>query len=251
VCAHPVDYGIVVLGLLGVLFSLVFVYFGVLLLRRALMMRRLPLTSIHQIKEGVVKVYGTVAAASGTLLSPFTNKTCVYYKCLIEERRSDTDSSPIKSVSNMVCFYLDDGTGRVLINPDCALIDLSTDYKFYSGVYKDPPEKLLNFLSENNIRPDGWFGLKKGMKFFEYCIEPGKKLYVIGTARKNPGGQHEYDSKNGFVIGAAKGNLFYITDKPGKKVFFKAVASALGSFAIGVFLLLICAFVLANGLGII
>jgi hypothetical protein len=251
-CAHSLDYGNVLLGFFSLFFSLLFVYFGVLLFRRAFMIRRLSITPVNRVRDGFVKVYGIVSAANGTLLGPLSGKNCVYYEYLIEESRGGTDVySTVKSDKSIVCFYLDDGTGRVLINPECALVDLSEDYKFHSGVFKDPPGNVLRFLSENNIKHDGAFGLNKGMKFYEYCIEPGNKLYVIGTARKNLGGPlHGYASRDEYVIGPAKGSLFYIADMPEKKVIYKTFKNAFEALGIGVFMLFVSAFVLALGLGL-
>ena len=250
-CAGSLDYESIGIGTVSIALSMPLLYAGWLLLRRALVMRRMPLTPVSHISEGPVKVYGTVSAAGGTLTSPLSNRSCVYYQYSIQECKGDSsDYMTVKSDRSKLCFYLDDGTGRVLVNPEYAQMDLSPDYRFQSGLFKDPPANVMEILSESRIKHDGFMGLNKGMKFFEYCIEPGSKLYVIGTARPDPGGRG-YSSGRDYSIGYEKKNVFYISDLPGNKVFRKAFSIAFSSFAIGLFTLLLGSFLLAGGFGML
>jgi hypothetical protein len=163
------DLGDAAMGLVSALMGLVPVYLGLRILRDAFIMRRMPVSRVCSIKDGPAKVYGVVSPANGTLISPLTKKNCVYYRLSISESKRGSDNYTIvKSDRGMLCFYIDDGTGRLLINPERADIDLSADYKFQSGVFRDPPDDALRLLSENKIKHDGFMGLNKGMKFTEY-----------------------------------------------------------------------------------
>jgi hypothetical protein len=85
------------------------------------------LQSIGSIKAGPVKIRGKIFATK-TLVSPFSKKPCVYYRYRTTSQRfRSTTGSPrasgaapqeVAGGENAVPFDLDDGTGRVHINPE-------------------------------------------------------------------------------------------------------------------------------------
>jgi hypothetical protein len=123
-------------------------------------------TVIGAALPGPVSLSGTVEAAAGDSLlrSPETSTPVVYYHHLVE-RRSDDDWTSVSSDSRFVPFYIDDGTGRVRVEPQRPV----------------------------SIRADlGYWEVRDGLRYSEYRIEPGDTVFVLGDAvaqeEGDPGG---------------------------------------------------------------
>jgi hypothetical protein len=142
---------------------------------------------------------------------------------------------------------LKDNTGKVLVAPFKAEIDVPKSYFFDTGIFsKEPPIKIKNFLKKNNLNYKGFLGFKKQMRFTEWTIVPGDKLYVLGNAIDNPGvaeGTAQM-SHHDIMIDKKGGNPFYISNKSEKNILgslgFKTYAYLIG----GPVLSLICLFIL-------
>jgi len=85
-----------------------------------------------------------------------------------------------------VPFFVDDNTGRLLIDPRGADLDLHRDFEqefcdsFFST--KDPaPDTVRTFLARHGISTNN------KIKVEEYCIKPKNSLFILGTLRDNPG----------------------------------------------------------------
>jgi len=85
-----------------------------------------------------------------------------------------------------VPFFLDDNTGRVLVDPQGADLDLHRDFQeeFCDSFFttKDPvPDNVRTFLARNGIVT------KNKIKLEEFCIKPKNALFILGTLAENPG----------------------------------------------------------------
>jgi hypothetical protein len=158
--------------------------------RRKRLIENIPTSKIRSMAMGLVELQGKATEWIYKLKGPLSGRDCVFYKYLIEryERRGKS-SSWVKvadggSVDNL--FHLDDGTGKVLINPRRAEINLDQpDFSFESGLFGgDIPSNLVNFLDQNNIRYQTWFG-KQRMRFREWYICANDQVYVLGSVAKN------------------------------------------------------------------
>jgi hypothetical protein len=85
-----------------------------------------------------------------------------------------------------VPFFLDDNTGKVLIDPRGAELDLHCDFKeeFSDSIFSsddEAPPNVRSFLSRH--------GLMTGnkVKVEEYCIKPKNAMFVLGTLAENHG----------------------------------------------------------------
>jgi hypothetical protein len=87
------------------------------------------LQSIGSLSTGPVKIRGRILSHE-TLLSPYSKKTCVYYRYRTTSpkfrsatggpRTSGAALQEVAGGENVISFDLDDGTGRVHINPEGA-----------------------------------------------------------------------------------------------------------------------------------
>jgi hypothetical protein len=86
-----------------------------------------PRTPIRSIAMGLVHVRGR-ASGSETVLSPVTRTPCFFYKVDIEKWEGGRDAPPgwrhVKTDAEGINFYLEDSTGKVLVDVHGAEYDL-------------------------------------------------------------------------------------------------------------------------------
>jgi hypothetical protein len=164
-----------------------------------------PKSSIHGIAMGFVEVHGKAKPAQGQLVnSPVTRTPCLFYKVeigkLLEEDEGIKHWSHHKTVAEGVPFYLDDGTGKVLVDAHGAEYDLiRTAWRETGGIslrgifqaMRDirSPMKFLVDDSElinyaESLSPKG--PPCRRYQFIEYCLLPEHWYDVAGTCLENP-----------------------------------------------------------------
>ncbi len=212
-------FGAAILGLGFGLFSFI-VGLKSLFLKR--MIENIPTSKVRSIAMGLVEVYGEVVPIR-TIKSPFTNKDCVYYRYDIEEQHTDNKGRSywviIKRGETSMPFRLKDETDSVMVNCTGANMNVKVDTVFESGIGHDPPPQVLSFLKMNKIAHDSFIGFNKHMRYTEYFIEPGDKLYILGTAAENKGtvaGARHTD--NILIRKGENEKLFYISDRSEKEI---------------------------------
>ncbi|MHB8654090.1 MAG: hypothetical protein ACYDA9_09445 [Terriglobia bacterium] len=125
-----------------------------------------PIAPVRSIPMGLVHLDGK-ATGETPLTSPLTGVPCYYYWVRIERYVKGDDDSGWKDVRNDIeerNFYLDDGTGRVLVNPHRAEYDVTQTLYFETGTqatrgrYVNPTlgvpgpteQKLAAYLADNS-----------------------------------------------------------------------------------------------------
>ncbi|MCX6707914.1 MAG: GIDE domain-containing protein [Candidatus Woesearchaeota archaeon] len=211
--------------IIGFIAGLWFFVKGLILLKRKQLIENTPTSNTRGIAMGPVEVYGEVLLKKDSvkLTSPFTKKPCIYYRYLIQEYRYQGKSSrwvTLDSGQADTRFFLKDDADKVLVDPAKAMIEIPANNTFNSGIGKNPPAMIVDFLNKSKIKDEGLFGINKTMRYTEYFIEPGDKIYIMGTAGKNP----EVDelaaqqSMENVMIQDRKGAFFYISDRPEKEI---------------------------------
>ncbi|MDP2750083.1 MAG: GIDE domain-containing protein [Nanoarchaeota archaeon] len=227
-------------------------YRGFVRMRQKKLIENTPTSKIRSLAMGLVEVYGKAVPMKNAetkkeniFLSPFSNSKCVYYKYTIEEyRRSGKNSRwvTVNQGESRQNFYLQDDTGKVTIDPKDAEIVIPMDHEFRSGGGKEPPKIVIDFLAKKNIAYKSWkFG--KTMRYREYFIASKDKLYIMGSADKNPSveiGAAAIGVENAIIKKGNAEKFYYISDKPEKDVLKAFKFSVYGGLIGGATLSVVC-----------
>jgi hypothetical protein len=181
-----------------------------------------PTSNVKSMAMGLVELKG-VLKPIGTFKTALSNKTAAYYKIAIEEYRSTIDDegkskSEWENVTTVYwkeLFYLVDPTGKICINPAGADMVLPVKNSFYHksehSSYHDDVEHYIRYWTLNKTRrlPFKRWGISLSTtvhapsvgdrRYFEYYLQPGDKLYVMGTAVPE-----KIKTRDGFVFAHIK-----------------------------------------------
>jgi hypothetical protein len=163
-------------------------FYGFRLLQRRRLILDTPFSKIRSASMGMVEVSG-LAVSPYTVTAPITGRPCYYHRTMVWElRQRERKKEWVQIIGECahVPFFIDDNTGRVLVDPRGADLDLHCDFKQHFGdslfTSKDgAPDSVLNFLESH--------GLVAGnnLRVEEYCIKPKNSLFILGTLAENPG----------------------------------------------------------------
>ncbi|MDY6778575.1 MAG: hypothetical protein SVU32_07960, partial [Candidatus Nanohaloarchaea archaeon] len=148
----------------GLIYSAIFfilgleaVVFGFRGLWEKQLIKNTPTSKVRSLAMGLVEVNGTAEPAQDTVPSPVTGTPCLFYKYEVEERRKmDDDWNTVAEDTGGTSFLLDDGTGKVLIDPRDAELEVDRDEKVKIGAGEQPPAAVSQFAdrisnSEGNM----------------------------------------------------------------------------------------------------
>ncbi len=163
-------------------------YGGFRMLQRKRLIMNTPASKIRSAALGLVEVSG-LATGPYTLRAPITGLPCYYYRSTAWQWKQEGKNGQWEKVADEsmhLPFYLDDNTGRVLVDPQGAELDIHRDFQdeFSQSLFSsnlEIPGNVTIFLSRNGI-PAG-----RKLKVEEYCIKPKNALFVLGTLATNPG----------------------------------------------------------------
>lgn len=133
------------------------------------------------------KIVGTVVNAPHTLLSPLTRRQCVCYQII-----ADTYGGQVIHEFYAVPFFVDDGTGRALVDPARGVVRVIKSHERRLTLDETGTENEREFLARyglGEIHPGGY-------RFREGIIEAGDVVEVIGA------GVHEPDPE---AVGTERG----------------------------------------------
>jgi hypothetical protein len=210
-------------GIAGLAIGVFGFIFGLKSLFMKRMIENIPTSKVRSIAMGLVEVFGQVVPFK-MMKSPFSGKDCVYYRYEIQEEHHDNKGrsywATVKKAETSMPFWLKDETGSVLVDCTGAKVDIKVDSVFESGIGHDPPPQVLSFLKTNKIAHDSFIGFNKHMKYIEHFIEPGDKLYIMGTASENrAGGISGARHTDNIVIQKGENEkAFYVSDRSEKEI---------------------------------
>jgi hypothetical protein len=114
---------------------------------------------------GLVEIAGTARAKFELLTARCSGTPCLYYRHITEKRvrtRNGSHWRKISESSSTTYFYIEDATGRILIDPMNARMNLRRDY-FYT---------------------ESMGGISPTLRHSEWHILPGDYVYALGTVQK-------------------------------------------------------------------
>jgi len=117
--------------------------------------------------------------------APITGNACYLYKVTIWKQREEgknRDWTKVAEESLHVPFFLEDGTGKLLIDPTHAELDLQQDFcqKFDQTWFSRVPDRASTFLARHGITPGG-----DHFRIEEWTIVPRSALFIVGTLAEN------------------------------------------------------------------
>ncbi len=232
---------------------------GFFKMRKYRIIRDTPRSKIRSMAMGLVEVHGHVEADQ-LIKSPFSKTDCVYYKYEIKEYRKQSSSKgksssyrwqTVSSGDKRVPFFASDETGRALVHPDRADIDVSFKRAYYQksqGLFGsisafgklasalknfDPNDPMALDVDSLELEPmesrTGFRATRVGdRKYLEYYIKDGDTLFVLGTAA------HDSEAPDNVVIRRGRNEkTFIICDKEEKRVLKKIKKLMFVCFIIG------------------
>ena len=144
--------------------------YSLLLLYYRRMIENTPTSKIRSLSMGIVELSGK-AQLFYDLRTSATKTHCVYYRCRYYKYQQTNDSSRwalTRSVSSgKIPFYIEDDTGRVLINPKGAIFNIPLTTQSFQGSYI--PSLSLQLHDPTT-------------KVVEEMVPVGSRLYVLGSA---------------------------------------------------------------------
>lgn len=155
------------LGVLPALLALFLGWQGLQALQRKRQVENIPTSKVRSMAMGLVELHGR-AVRRYALVSPMSHTPCVWYrlsKFRIEE--NGTRRAIGSSSSGPLPFFLDDGTGRLLVIPDGAKICAQTHHE-------GSPSGGVLFAAPSLDSEEHWV---------EEILAEGAWLYVLGFAR--------------------------------------------------------------------
>ncbi|MFH1563900.1 MAG: GIDE domain-containing protein [Nitrospirota bacterium] len=151
-----------------ILIGLGLFFYGFFKLKKKRLIEDIPTSKIRSVAMGFGEVKGT-ARQKMPLQSRLTHTECVYYKFLIEEERRDSKGRSswvtVDEGSSTEYFYIEDETGKILVDPLDAEVILPYDYR-QIGL------------------DDGGLLMNRRKRYTEWYITPGEEIYVLGNVQK-------------------------------------------------------------------
>ncbi len=180
--------GLIVWCVIGLGAGLYLFIQGFRLLQRRHLILDTPVSKIRSASMGMVELNG-LAVGPYTMVAPITARPCYYYRTLAWEwKQSGKNKQWVKVAAECmhVPFFLDDNTGKVMVDPRGADLDLHRDFQqefcdsFFTTKEEAPPN-VRSFLSRHGV------STTNKIKVEEFCIKPKNALFLLGTLGENPG----------------------------------------------------------------
>jgi hypothetical protein len=181
-----IDARLVAWAAVGAVAGVVFFYRGFRTLQFKRLVLNTPFSKIRSASMGLVEVSGT-AIGPHTIRAGITGTACYYYCATAWELKQSGNSRQWKKVAEealYVPFFVDDSTGRMLVNPQGADLDVHRTFRdeFSTSVFGSGdmfPENVLQFLARNGVAGSA------SIRIEEHCIEPAHPLFILGTLAEN------------------------------------------------------------------
>ncbi|MFA5975655.1 MAG: GIDE domain-containing protein [Elusimicrobiota bacterium] len=155
-----------------------------------------PTSKIRSAAMGLVELMG-MARQRTPMQSPVTKQACCWWRCIVEELRSNGKNShwaTVKDVQSQDFFFIEDATGRVLIDP------LGAEYHVLNITYElnaSTRSMIGPVLNSWGLNDMTWFGGTRRLRLRELSIPEKAPLFVLGELI-NTGQQHIEDRQARF-----------------------------------------------------
>ncbi len=167
----PQDQALVPMAFIG---AVVAAAAGIIQWRRARAFEDTPTSRVRSAAQGYAEFSGQARALPGEpIVSPLTHRPCVWFQYRVEERGSFQRRgwTTIDEATSDAIFALDDGTGRLVIDPAGADVSAVAREVWYGNDAGTPPA----------LRPPRWLGgIGCRYRYTERLILDGQPLSAVG-----------------------------------------------------------------------
>ena len=167
-----------------------FCFCGFQLLVRIRLLLSTPTSKIRNAAIGLVEVNGT-AVGPHTMSAPITGQACFLYRTTAwrQTNHKTREWEKVADETLHAPFFIEDSTGRLLIEPSGADLDLHCDFQREFDQPSDSsaagaehiPLCVSAFLSRHGVASD------RRLRIEEQLIKAKDTLFIAGTLRENPG----------------------------------------------------------------
>jgi hypothetical protein len=148
-------------------------------LREARLIENIATSKVQSAAIGLVELAG-VALPRKPQRAPVSGQECCWWKCTVEEYRSSKNSHSWVAIAQRELndlFYLQDSTGRVLVNPANAEIQGASQTWPLNAATRVQIEPVLGSWQ---ITAGGWFGATRQLRIIEQTIAVQAPIFVLG-----------------------------------------------------------------------
>jgi hypothetical protein len=175
-------------ALAGVVGGIALFFQGFCMLQYKRLILNTPFSKIRSASIGLVEVSGNPTGPQ-TISSAITGEPCFYYRAQAwqwDDSANDKKWQQVLDETLSVPFYLEDSTGKVLVNPQRAELDVHRNFSDEMQTSRFGPGSLI---PEHIRKFAATRGLLAGdkIRLEERIIKPGYPLFVFGTLGENPG----------------------------------------------------------------
>jgi hypothetical protein len=198
-----------------------------------------PTSKVRSAAVGLAEFHGKAFCKEPTL-SPITRQKCAYYRLHAEYYQEGKHGGwrELYSQTSGKPFYLEDETGKILIDPKDAEIDIPVDNTFqgrikpfsFLGIAQakiDP--KVIEYVNSAPSEAKGRFNAygDHNLRVSEYFIAEGDEVYVMGSVQPFDGAKSSASHENLIVKKNPNEAFFYISDSSEKRATSKIRDSAI------------------------
>ncbi len=207
---------------LGIVLGVVAFFRGFNVRAKKKLIENIPTSTVRGMAVGLAEIHGMARPCGETIKAPFSKTESVFFHYKIEEHRGSGKSShwvTIKEFASPQYFFLEDSTGKALIDPAGAELFLAADREYQLGFTGgDNARAFEDGLIDIGIDPHGFLGLHKELRCSETFICPGDPIYALGTAAINVSSDGSQTGCENLCIQKGPGIFFCLSDKSEKEL---------------------------------
>ncbi|MEW6035932.1 MAG: GIDE domain-containing protein [Candidatus Micrarchaeota archaeon] len=243
-------------------FGLLLIYGAVQRYMLAQKIRNTPTSKVRSAAVGLAELFGK-ASCRADMQSPVSKAKCAYYRLTGEYYYQTRKSSGWKQFfrrESSQQFFLEDDTGKMLVEPAGAEIDIPSDFQCTGhlseggilGMFKATllDKKVMDFLASDDAAKNSFNQYSsRNLRVTEYYIADGDPLYVLGTATPLSGSSSAVAHEN-LIMKKGADQLMYVSDSHEKKALEKVQGGIWWMLGLGFVLGAIGLFVLLTTFGV-
>lgn len=188
--APEVDYVMAACGLIYALLS--FLQEGRWLHAQLLAVRNLPTSTVASVAPGLAELNGTVRLTESRTRQINPSRIAMSFLWDLVGTRQSRDGVEVGSYDKkMSSFYLDDGTGTILIDPDHPDVELRRPFLSVLGNWFG--NRYFEVILTRHVEKISWLRRK-------YELREGDQVHVVGTVEIDPSVPSDAVCPKGFIV---------------------------------------------------